>query len=330
MPVLLLLGAIRGLFASSTRVELAGAIVSLLRQEPIHLASDNAAVVDKGMKLLNANGPGRRPWALQKDGDLWHQMFQIIKDRGAHSVAFSWTKGHATLRHVLDEKVDTRDAIYNSLADRAADHGHRLHNVELQNQMFSYFAKKQQCLIKIVTAIAKRIARVATAATIKLEAIDKARRSKGTVYIDVPPMPTYKSLSCGIHLLFEALPPLPVDRNAALHSAQVRTFWSRIVVEPIDDTSTQIGATWLELFIFLACEEATLFRARVRAESTYASRMLSDTNICSIDPGNCLNSLAHLANLFSNRLLVGAILTRSLLLIMVLLLACLCCHSDLS
>jgi hypothetical protein len=214
-------GVMTGLVTSSTRAELAGAIVSLLRREPIHLAADDEAVIIRGTKLLTAHGPGKKPWSLQRDGDLWQQVYQLIQERGPSTAVFTWTKGHATLRHIQEQHSAPRNAVFNSLADRAASRGQHLDIVCKRHELFKYVAHKQECLIRATTAIARRIARVATAATTKLEDLKKsATFERARNYVDTPPVPTYSDVVSGIHLVYEALSPFP--HNGTQHIAKRR------------------------------------------------------------------------------------------------------------
>ena len=78
---------------------------------------------------------------------------------------------------------------FNSLADSAADKGHRIADVHVQTQILNYLAQKQRCLLEVMTAIAtsKRIARVVAAATMRLEELTTAAAcKKSTRYIDTP------------------------------------------------------------------------------------------------------------------------------------------------
>ena len=74
---------------SSTRAELAGLIIAMGTNVPIHVGIDNAAVVMKANHLIakakereakgDAHGekPLRKPFGLQPDGDLWAEFWRI-------------------------------------------------------------------------------------------------------------------------------------------------------------------------------------------------------------------------------------------------------------
>ena len=95
-------------------------------------------------------------------------------------------------------------------------------------------------------AICSRIARVAQAASDRLEAATKARAaSPSTNFIDTP-APTPTTSNGAINLSFVALPPLDRLDADVQPTAEVRIFWQHLRVLPID-TTTGVGVTWLEL-----------------------------------------------------------------------------------
>ena len=239
-------GNLLGLFPSSTRIELAGAIGAMLQPRPVHVAADNESVIRKATTILSQNGPGRRQWRLQVDGDLWETFHELAQQRGVHSIAFTWTKGHASYRHLTQQLTNARNAVFNGYADAAADQGHRSARVSVGNEVLSYLATKHKRLIEIICAITRRIARVAAAANKLLEQ-KAASRAKHT-FIDVPAIPSFPDPVFAIHLEFDAPPPLVDDAKAALQEAQVRVFWMRLFIHPLADAEHETGTTWLELF----------------------------------------------------------------------------------
>ena len=91
----------------------------------------------------------------------------------------AWTKGHVTLSFLLNGSGQARDAVYNSLADRAASKGYELPLSLCFHELLDYFVRKQQRYIEIVRGICKRIARVAQAATEKLDLICQSQARGG-------------------------------------------------------------------------------------------------------------------------------------------------------
>ena len=161
----------------------------------------------------------------------------------------AWTKGHVTLSFLLNGGGQARDAVYNSLADRAASKGYELPLSLCFHELLDYFARKQQRYIEIVRGICKRIARVAQAATEKLDLICQSQaRGRDASFIDTPAPPT-QDTSERINLTFVALPPIDTDAEDAQAQARIQIFWQRLLVIPILNVTSEVGATWLELFV---------------------------------------------------------------------------------
>ena len=123
---LMTLGSMVGINTSSTRAEIAAAIMALQRPGPCHIATDSQALHDRcsvylqhfrkrrpeGLRTadgrLKAGGdisplhrryPHRRAWNLIKDGDLWGMVARIIGAKGESSIAISKVKAHLDMEH---------------------------------------------------------------------------------------------------------------------------------------------------------------------------------------------------------------------------------------
>ena len=84
-----LISHLPGNCSSSTRMELAGAIVAVVAPGPIHLATDSKAFLDKAKsvhQLVEQQRQPRRPWALQTDGDLWKHYYDQVQAEGHGSM----------------------------------------------------------------------------------------------------------------------------------------------------------------------------------------------------------------------------------------------------
>ena len=139
--------------------------------------------------------------------------------------------------------------------------------------LLDYFARKQQRYTEIVRGICKRIARVAQAATEKLELLRQTEaRGRDASFIDTPAAPT-QDLNGRINLSFVSLPPIDVDAADAQAEAQMRILWQRLLVIPSVNVSSEVGATWIEIFICFICAGATLSRARMPRRPTCGTRM---------------------------------------------------------
>eukprot|EP00973_Karenia_brevis_P020387 2798818-Karenia_brevis.AAC.1 len=67
------------------------------------------------------------------NGDLWHIFYSILRDRGAQSCAFTWTKGHAlhpdNAKYLQQYPALRYQAVHNDKADTFAEAAHhQLHN----------------------------------------------------------------------------------------------------------------------------------------------------------------------------------------------------------
>ena len=114
--------AMLGQTGSSTRSEGIGTIAAICIDGPAHVGIDNATCLDKAKQLsiVAASTPAgehydspfvrkllrrlckgslRRPWGLQKHGDIWCLMFRTILAKSPSSLNFAKVKGHATNAH---------------------------------------------------------------------------------------------------------------------------------------------------------------------------------------------------------------------------------------
>jgi len=153
------------------------------------------------------------------------------------------------MHHIAEGITSARDAVYNGLADAAANAGHTHQDVATQTCILSYLAKKQKQATVVYTAIVKRIARVAKAVMAKLEASAEAKAKRDREGVVTPPIPEHCNPSNGITLTFEALPPLPTDKTERQCEASIQVYWKTVRIQPILEPLKEIGVTWLELFL---------------------------------------------------------------------------------
>ena len=115
-----------GLTTSSTRAELAGAILAIARTGPVHFGTDSQALVRKLTyihQLIGQDQMPKRLWAFHKDGDLWSLYHQHAKAKGINGILVTKVKGHATTSMVTAGQVRPQDKEGNDAADDAADEG---------------------------------------------------------------------------------------------------------------------------------------------------------------------------------------------------------------
>ena len=143
-------GSLPGVYNSSTRAELAGSIVSFAKPGALHLALDNLSVVNGIKRILDGGKRARRPWSLRSDADLWEIAERAINAKGRNSITVTWTKGHATWRHILDGITSERNAIGNGYADAAADAGHEAVDKHDEQTVLSNIAAGQDAYVKLI------------------------------------------------------------------------------------------------------------------------------------------------------------------------------------
>ena len=148
-----------GLGGSSTRTEIAGAILALAAPEAVHIGTDSAAFRNKALRLLrNVRGRGGRRWnwSMQKNGDLWAHFDRAVRAKGAHAIAISKVKGHATEADIRDGRAREVDQFGNDKADGAAKGAVHQHG----KTFVAYVAKlfdRQKAYNKFVFAIIKHL-----------------------------------------------------------------------------------------------------------------------------------------------------------------------------
>ena len=101
-------------------------IIATLSALPVHAGLGNQSVVRKANRILdwindgNITDPPGPPLCLQNDGDLWVIFTNIVRARGAHSIAVSKVKGHASDAYVGTNQQLATHKIGNDQADRLA------------------------------------------------------------------------------------------------------------------------------------------------------------------------------------------------------------------
>ena len=127
---LMLYTPIGGYSGSSTRTELAAAIIALMANGPIHIGTDSQAFLDKAswiLGYLKANKKHKVNWRTSPNGDLWHHFEQAAKAKGPKSIRITKVKGHVTQEQVDINTHRACDKAGNDQADHAADIVVKLH-----------------------------------------------------------------------------------------------------------------------------------------------------------------------------------------------------------
>ena len=143
---------------------------------------------------------------MKPDGDLWRLVDSLVQQRSANATKVAWVKGHVSLQ-MLDQGYSVRNAVLNSYADAAADAAYKLDGLKLQHELLDFFGKKQREMVGILTAILRRIARVAKAANEMLALIVKEH---AITEIDAP-LFSHACFNSGVGLSFLNATPILLD-----------------------------------------------------------------------------------------------------------------------
>jgi hypothetical protein len=244
--------------SSSTRAEVAAGLVAIAAPLAVHIGTDSAAFKAKVDTILaDPTAIPRRPWASQKDGDLWEAMALSISTKGANAVKVSWFKGHANDSHVASGSATSASRIHNDIADKVADEGVQHGIAEGIACLTDYYAAKQGAYIKLLTRVHDLVIRVLTEEKVAREALATQRRllagilpsSRARLKTLVPSKPPFHD-PCEEELGFT----LRVRQPSCLGLSPEQTvlqlhLWiflrnSKWKVAP----SSSNGCSWLELF----------------------------------------------------------------------------------
>ena len=184
---------IGGYSGSSTRTELAAAIVAISADGPVHVGSDSKAFVSRARKLQRnlANGrAAKKQWKLISDGDLWEHFYKALQTKGPNSFRATWVKGHATEDHVNKGVTTNQDRIGNDHADKIADMGAKLHGEDFAKSAKAIGFRHQR-YTKLVTNVAKHIIEASLINSElnrrrdEVEKAKKAKEDRGENYIEL-------------------------------------------------------------------------------------------------------------------------------------------------
>ena len=192
----ILAGPALGQTGSSTRQELTAWILVLSLPLRSMYATDSASMLSKAKTLLTAavsrqekeergekvNGeqsPFKKPWGLQRDGDLWGQAWKAIISRGAKNQDLRKVKGHATADDIKEGRSTEADKEANDRSDENADRGVKMVGGKGLTTLGAWVAKRHDRYKKFMKRVQKMIA-VITLAEKNERAEDKTRAGGST------------------------------------------------------------------------------------------------------------------------------------------------------
>ncbi len=156
---LMLYTPIGGYTGSSTRTELAAAIIAILANGPTHIGTDRQAFCDKANNILwhlRARKKLKINWKLSSDGDLWDHFQRAAIAKGPHSIRITKVKGHITQSQVDEGVYRSCDKQGNDAADHAADVAVETHGKDLMS-VAKIFHKRHQQYSQLMVKVAKHI-----------------------------------------------------------------------------------------------------------------------------------------------------------------------------
>ena len=89
----------------------------------IRMATEIQKKESEGIKVTNKSNPYKKPWGLQRDGDLWEMAWKAILKRAANSQEVRKVKGHATKQDIEEGRSNAVDKEGNERSDENADEG---------------------------------------------------------------------------------------------------------------------------------------------------------------------------------------------------------------
>ena len=99
-------------------------IEHLTQREKARFVNEEGAMVIGGKTShLHKRSINKRPWALEKNGDLWQSIEEAVEEKGPKSVKVTKVKGHATSEMVVEGLVKEKDKEGNDMSDLAANKG---------------------------------------------------------------------------------------------------------------------------------------------------------------------------------------------------------------
>jgi hypothetical protein len=168
---------IGGYAGSSTRTELAAAILALAANGPVHIGTDSQAFHDRAIRILSNLRKGKKQkgkWQLVSDGDLWQHFEQAASAKGGKAIRISKVKGHVKQAQVDRGLYRQVDKVGNDKADEAADVATSMHGKELVS-IADIFHKRHKQYGAFMTKVAKHIIE---AYLIHRTLVDKQQASK--------------------------------------------------------------------------------------------------------------------------------------------------------
>jgi ribonuclease HI len=241
-----------GYAGSSTRTELAAAILACCGAGPIHLGTDSQAFATRAQSLIKAVARGakvKQHWALQSDGDLWEYFYKAVVAKGPNAMRISWVKGHATDAHVAQGITTQANLEGNDMADAIADQGYEMHGERVvhfadlyskRRHFYSLFYRKVVHHIIEGYLIHKELLRIKDA--------KEGQATQNLLEVTHTPLGYADQQLSQLLVMNTSIKCYPKVIKKTPNIIYVQDFLSKVSLQPLQDSS-QRGITWIELYI---------------------------------------------------------------------------------
>ena len=244
--------SIGGYGGSSTRTELAAAIIAISCHGPVHIGTDSKAFRDKAICVIqdiSQNKRRKRPWQTTTDGDLWAHFEQAVRAKGTNAIKISKVKGHVTAEQVTTNTHRAQDKAGNDKADETADIGTALYGKDVIN-IANLYHKRHNQYSQFMLDVAKH--------NVEAYLIHRKLIEKADAQSECIP----NAGNAGTHVFHQPLVYIQHDSTETLHlptsiscfhklckkqpcAPQIQHFLITLQAVPANDD----GFTWLELYL---------------------------------------------------------------------------------
>ena len=239
---------IGGFGGSSTRTELAAAIVAILANGPVHIGSDSQAFIDQASDILHKlriGKPCKYNWKTTSDGDLWEHFTKAAIAKGPKSIRLTKVKGHVTTQQVLDKVFRACDKKGNDKADEAADLAVEMHGEDVIS-IAKILHNRHRKYTSFMKDVAKHIVEAYLIHKELVARIDGQNRSTPPE-IQYAPLTYYPCDQPATIKLQGNIHHYARFNKQYVHAANVVQFLKDLRAQPAKDQQEAI--TWIEMYI---------------------------------------------------------------------------------
>ncbi len=245
---LMLYTKIGGYTGSSTRTELAAAIIAIAANGPVHIGTDSQAFMDRAhiiMHRIRKRRSKKTNYKVLSDGDLWEHFEKAVRAKGVHAVRITKVKGHVSQEQVDAQQYRAADKRGNDKADEAADVGTQLYGKNV-TETANFFHTRHHRYTNFMLDVAKHIVEGYLIHR-KLTDIRETKEEKEDRRVTYKPI-DYPSCNEPSNLkLYGVTKRFTTFSRKHTCAEDVQHFLGSLKAQHTDDPSK--AASWLELYI---------------------------------------------------------------------------------